>query len=365
MDWGSIISAGASLVGGWLSADAAGDAADKASGTSEAATALASQRAAKVDQAVNNFLSLVPPNLQQYVVPLTQQVVAGKITPEEFNNQLQEQTALSGIQIPPAILAAQQNALSQIQQIANEGGLTAIDKAKLNDIQSQQANRSAAEQGAIIQNAQQRGVSGSGLEMGARLISQQGTANQAAADGLTVAANAQQRALEAIKAGATQANAMNDQSYNQQAQEAKAKDAINAFNTGLTNSANSANVSGRNVAQAANLAQQQKVNDYNATLPALDAAAKAAAAQQQWTNTYNQGNAAMSTTAGLANNAMSNQLSTQQQANGLQNQANAGNAAAIQQLGTAATTISNGLKKKDNTSTGDEPYPGYNASVGL
>lgn len=343
--WGGLISAGSSVLGSIISSNAADDASDRASQISSASAATLADRNAKVDAAVAKLTSLTPPNLLNYITPYQKQVIAGTLTPEEAIMKMQEDTKLAGITVPQVLLDAQRNALSSIQKIANEGGLTAIDKAQLNDIQTQQAARSAAEQGAIIDNAQQRGVSGSGLEMAARLNSQQGAANTAATSGMTVAANAQARALQAIKDSASMASTQRDQDYAEKAKAAAAQDAINNFNTSFANQTSAANTAARNNAQAANLSNAQSISNANANTSNVEAAAKAAAAQQQWTNQFNQASQAAATTAGIANTATSANTAAQNQATGLNTQAAVGNAAALQGLGTAATGLASAYDK--------------------
>lgn len=352
--FGDLLSAGSSILGAITSSNAADDASDRAAAISSQSAAALADRNAKVDEAVSKLSALTPPNLLSYITPYQKQVVAGTLSPEEAVFKMQQDTQLAGITVPQVLLDAQRNALSSIQKIASEGGLTAIDKAQLNDIQTQQAARSAAEQGAIINDAQQRGVSGSGLEMAARLNSQQGAANAAATSGMTVAANAQARALQAIKDSASMASTQRDQDYAEQAKVAAAQDAINNYNTSFANQTSAANTAARNSAQATNLANTQAVSNSNANTANLEAAAKAAAAQQQWTNQFNQASQAANTTAGLATSAASNNNSSQQIANGLNATANSGNAAAIQNIGTAATSLASAYDKYNTKTAADQ-----------
>lgn len=345
------IAAGIGAVAAISSASSQNKAAKNAGKAADAATALQAERYEAVDAAVKKLENLTPPNLLQYIQPFQKQVLAGEITPEMAIAQIQEATRLAGIQVPQSILNAQQNALAQLQQIAGTGGMTAIDKAQLMEIQDEQAARSAAEQGAIIQDAQQRGVAGSGLEMAARLLSQQEGANRASRDGTTVAANAQARALQAIKDGASLSSDMRDQSYNEQAAAAKAQDEINRFNTGLTNTTNAANVSARNAAQAANLAERQRISDNNAELSQAEAAARQAAAQQQWLNTYNKTNAIASTTAGLANNSQVGVAAANNAATAANRQSADATAAAIAGVGKAADSVNTWYQNSQKKTT--------------
>lgn len=352
MAWVAVIAGGTAIVGGVMAKNSADKANKTAQKTSDAALNFQYEAQEKVQAAVDKLNALTPPNLLSYITPYQQQVIQGTLTPEEAVFQMQKDTELAGIQVPQDLLNAQARALTQIQQIADEGGLTAIDRAQLNEIQTTQANRSKAEQDAIIQDAQQRGVAGAGTEMAARLISQQQGANRAAASGLQVAADAQARRTAAITQAAQMASGQRDQSMNEQTRVAEAQDAINKFNTSFQNSTNAANVAARNEAAAQNLAAKQQVANFNAQQAQLEAAARAAAAQQQWQNTFNQATNSANVTAGLAGQANTANAAAQQLASQQAQQAAAQNAAAIQgvtsgigQLVGAYGTYQNNQKK--------------------
>jgi hypothetical protein len=252
---------------------------------------------------MDRLQALTPPNLQQYILPYQQAVLVGQLTPEEAVAQLQQQTAMAGITIPSELLSAQQGALSKLKQIADEGGLTAVDRARLFDAKNEMATASRGAQEAIMQNAQQRGVGGSGMEMANRMLAQQAAATRGSAAGVNVAAEAQKRALEAIQQQGTMATGMRTQGFNEDARKAEATDSINRFNVGLTNQTQAANVASRNAAQAANLAERQRVADFNIGQREREAAARLGAAQTGWQNTLNQATGVTNAAAGQATNA--------------------------------------------------------------
>ncbi len=353
MAWAVVVGAGVGLVGAAMSADAAGDQADAARETSATADARAVRTETRVNEAMAKLAALTPPNLLQYIQPYQKQVVAGTLSPEEAVFKMQQDTAYAGIKVPQALLDAQRLSLNSIQKIANEGGMTAQTKASLNDIEAQQAARSKAEQGAIIQDAQQRGVGGSGIEIASRLLSQQQGANRAAAGGLQVAADAEARRLAAITQAGTMATSQRAQEVSEQQKAAEAQDMINKFNTSFQNSTDATNVAARNSAAATNLANAQRVADNNAEVARMEAAARQAAAQQQWQNTFNQQTNLVNAAGGQAGQALTANAQAQNLAQQQQAQAAALNAAAITQategIGSLVDAYGNYTTKKTGT----------------
>lgn len=155
---------------------------------------------------------------------------------------LQGKTGMSKIKTSPAYKQAALKALTWLQSVATQGGLTDIDRARLNDIREGQETSNRGAQEAILSSAAERGVGGSGLEMAQRLIAQQEGAGRANRAGLDVAAQAQQRALDALEKSGQIGERMGAQDFAEQAQAAEAQDAIDRFNT-----ANKQNVETGNV----------------------------------------------------------------------------------------------------------------------
>lgn len=131
----------------------------------------------------------------------------------------------------PRTLQAQTMALRQMQRVAGEGGYTPIEREQIAMAQRQAARAEQAQRGAIRQQMAMRGVGGSGLDYAAQLGAQQSAANQGRADAASIAAQAQQRALQAMQAASQQASQMRGQ----QLQTATARnDAIDRFNQANT-----------------------------------------------------------------------------------------------------------------------------------
>jgi len=209
------------------------------------------------------FKDVPVPTEQELTLALQRMVSSGQITPEMATTMYQQNSELYKANTDPKLYNAQLDSLSSLQQIGNEGGLTAIDRQKLNDINIEEATKLRGEQSALQNSMASRGISGSGQELAGRMMAEQGAADRMSRQGTDVAALAQQRALDAISKSGSLAGSMRDQSFNEEAAKAKAQDAINAFNTQLKQQTENANVQTRNQAQVGNLNQAQNIQEYN------------------------------------------------------------------------------------------------------
>ena len=273
--------------------------------------------------AINAFNAIKTPELSQLQVQLNNYVNAGQITPQQAEATLLNSNAFNSIKTDPSLTAASKQALNQLQNIGSSGGMDAIAKAQLQDITNQQNQQNQSQNQATMLQAQARGTGGSNLNTVNELIGEQGAANTAAQAGTNVAANAQQRALQAIQAAGGLGQSLQAQQYGQAANAAQAQNAIQQFNTQTQNATNLANVQTANAAQAANVANAQNVanlntqtqnanKEYNAQQVQQQFADQAAKAQgiagqyDQWAGASNAANtreqgANMALTGGLIN----------------------------------------------------------------
>lgn len=159
---------------------------------------------------------------------------------------LQGRSKMNTVKADPTYKKAAMKALMGLQSVADQGGLTAVDRARIADVQDQQRAENQGAQQAIMQNAQERGVAGSGLEYMSRLMAQQGAATRANRAGLDVAAQAQERALKALIESGQIGERMGAQDFGEQAQVAQAQDAIDRFNTANRQNVEMANTGTRN-----------------------------------------------------------------------------------------------------------------------
>lgn len=140
----------------------------------------------------------------------------------------------SELSTDPTTRAAQMKALTQLGQVAGQGGY---------DTQSQQATAAALNQananersqrGAILQNAQSRGLGGSGAELAGLLGAQQGNANTAQAGSLQAGSDARNRALASLANYGNLAGNIRGQDYSQAADAARAEDSRDVANANVS-----------------------------------------------------------------------------------------------------------------------------------
>lgn len=216
----------------------------------------------KTPQTADYFKELELPSVGDLELQLQQLVQQGVLTPEEAQAEFMGRSEMDGVSIDPAYKKAQMDALLGLQDIS-DGGLTAMDEVNLNKIRNEELTAARGQREAILQNAAQRGISGSGLELMSQMQNQQDAATRSSQRDMEVAATAQERALQALIQGGQLGGQMQAQDFNQQAQKAQANDAISQFNTQNKQAVNMANVNARNQAQAQNLAMKQDVANQN------------------------------------------------------------------------------------------------------
>lgn len=273
----------------------------------------ANQALAARNSALQQWLALNVPDPAQQAVELQRYQQTGQLSPQLESAFQQQQTNLKNMQIDPTSRAAEISALTQLQNISKNGGMDALaQQQQAQAINTANANE-AGQRGAIIQNFAARGIGGSGAQLAAELQAQQGDANQAAASGLSAAASAQQRALQALSSSGTLASTLNNQDYGQAAAAAQAQDAINRFNTQNSQNVSNANVEAQNKAQAANLAAQQAVSNANVGLTNQQEMYNKGLLEQQYKNAVTKASGAANAENGVANQYNTNAENTADQ----------------------------------------------------
>lgn len=190
-------------------------------------------------------------------------------TPEEYKAiqdliaQQQGGTEYGKISEDPRLRDAQMQALQGLQDIYRQGGLTAEDKARQAMINQQAAQQERGQREAILQNMQARGIGGSGAELAANLAAQQSGANQRAMGGLQTAANAENRALQALLQGGQLGGQIRGQEYGMASDKARAQDIINQFNVANANQAAMQNWQNRQNIQNMNTGGRNQSFQYN------------------------------------------------------------------------------------------------------
>lgn len=235
-------------------------------------------------QAIDAFNAIVTPELAELQVQLEHAVEAGTLTPEQAEANLLSSNAFNNIVTDPSLAGAQKQALLALQDVGMQGGLTAIDKARLNDIANEQNQVARGRNESILQSARQRGMGGSDITTVNQLLNEQSAADRAANRGTQVAADAEARALQAlIQAGQT-AGQIRGQEFGEQATKAQAENAIDLFNKQTLNQTNLYNVDAANRAAAANLANKQAISNANTGTTNAERMQHAGAVQQRFSD---------------------------------------------------------------------------------
>lgn len=259
------------------------------------------QRSANAGAAATAQLdALQLPDVASMQLQLGELVQQGVITPEQAKTYLAQQSELNNIQTDPALHQAQMDALLGLQDISSNEGLTAADQAQLSRIKTQEDASSRGAREAILQNAQARGLGGSGIELLQQFQNQQDSASRNSQRDLDVAAMAQNRALQALQQAGQLGGQIQAQDFGQKASVAEANDAINKFNTQNSQNVALENTKAKNVAQAQNLAEKQRIADENAQMRNQQQQYNKSLAQTQFDNAYKK---AGGVAAGLQNQA--------------------------------------------------------------
>ena len=111
----------------------------------------------RLNEAIAQYQNIEIPTIEDQELLLREFEVAGVLTPELEQAVRQGDTNFSGIVEDPRLREAQMNALLELQQISDEGGLRLEDKQKLDQIQGKAARDATARNEAVMQKMNQRG----------------------------------------------------------------------------------------------------------------------------------------------------------------------------------------------------------------
>ena len=190
-----------------------------------------------------------------------------------------------GLEADPLGRESQLTSMGALQDIVDRGGMNLSDMANMNRLQTQAATGDQGRRQAILQNMNQRGMGGSGMELLAQLQSGQAATDRTAQAGMDQAGMMQDRALQSILSRGDVGRQMTNDKWQRDAQKAQAQDAISQFNArnSLQNQQNTAqnqlragqsnrdystgvqqaNVGRRSQQQAANADRRNRAQEYN------------------------------------------------------------------------------------------------------
>lgn len=233
------------------------------------------------EDAMNALTSIgVPPDQSKEII-LQKFQQAGILTPEMEKQIDIAHSKVSEMQPANQGRNAQIQALTQLQQLGKTG-LGAQDRAALNQIRDETQTALEGKRQQILQNMQARGMGGSGAELIAQLQGSQGSANQASQQGDQVAAQAQNRALQAIMNSASLGGNIQSADTQLAMNKAQAQDELNRFNTQNQMAQQQRNVASGNQAQQSNLANSQALSNANVSQANQEKYRQSNAQRQNW-----------------------------------------------------------------------------------
>lgn len=243
---------------------AAGAVAGLASSAIGAMSASADRNAAKAasEAAVKEIRDIGAPPNQAAAIYIAKLEQAGVLTPEmekEINLQMSKVAAITE---DPRFKDTQLEVLDQMSEVTRRG-LTAEDRQDFNVMREKinQENESKRQQ--LLAMYQQRGLAGSGSEIASQLLNAQGGANLLAQGGDEIAAAAAQKKAASMAALGDYVGQLRGQDFDIEKTKAGAEDVVNQFNTAQSINREQRRAQSTNAINAANLAEEQRVQDTN------------------------------------------------------------------------------------------------------
>lgn len=139
--------------------------------------------------------------------------------------------ANGNVQADAGSIEAQRDALRAMQEVYQQGGMTAADRARHLQAREMAGQQMRATREADTSQLQARGMGGSGQALVSMLGAQQQGASALAGQDASMLQDAQRRALQAMQASGQAAGQMRGQSYNEGRGNADAIESYNRWNT--------------------------------------------------------------------------------------------------------------------------------------
>jgi hypothetical protein len=225
----------------------------------------------------------------------------GIITPKLEQEIQIADTEMLGVQVDPRLREAQMTALGQLQELGTSGGMDAADLANIERAKQRAAAMSASQQAGIQESLARRGVGGSGLELAQRQMAAQQAANALRQQEMDVQGEARRRALQAVMQGGALAGDVRSQQFSEEARKAEAADLVNRFREQNMIGTQQRNIDRKNVAQAANLKEEQRLSEANVGLRNAEQDADWQRRQQIFNSRLSKAQAAAGQGSNLAN----------------------------------------------------------------
>lgn len=238
----------APIIGGLMGQDAAS--ADRA----------AARRA--YEQALAQYSGINLPSIADQSLSLEDFQNAGTLSPEMLQAIALGQTELAGVSTDPRLAGSQMSALEQITNMAS-GKMSPGEEAGFTLARNNAASEMQAKNQQLLQEMQQRGQAGSGMELMSRLKANQSGAQMLQNAQLEEAKAMQQARQQALAQQANLSSSIRNQDYSEASNLANAKDAIARYNAQNSQNVAATNVGARNTAQQSNLTNAQNIANMN------------------------------------------------------------------------------------------------------
>ena len=173
--------------------------------------------------------ALQTPNIENLKVKLEQAVSQGKLDPKLGQALLADPSLMRDVGANPKLVEAQEQTLQRYQEISQARGQDATTRARMAETMDQVGQQERAGREALQAQMQRRGMGGSGADLAQQALLQQRGADRTAQMGFRTAADAEQRALQALSQGGQLAGQMRGQQFSEDAQRAAAMDRIALF----------------------------------------------------------------------------------------------------------------------------------------
>lgn len=261
------------------------------------------------DRAIKEMIAIKIPDPEQQRIALDRYQLTGELSPQLEQAIKADPSAFEQIAQNQKYAQAQDKALSQLQSLGEEGGLSLSDKADLQGQLITNANKDKANRDSITDEMARRGQLGSGMNLQAQLAGAQSAGDRDAQARLQTLGSARDRALQSIMGAGDLAGKMQTQDYGRQSDLATARDRINQFNTQNAQAVQQRNIAGQNAAQMYNLDRTQQVANQNTNLANEEQRYNKELAQQNYENQMRKSSALVPAYGAAANQA--NQDATQ------------------------------------------------------
>jgi hypothetical protein len=262
-----------------------------------------------IDKAIQELIKVKIPDPAQQRLALERYQSAGELSPELEHAIKQDPSAFESVVKNQKLAQSQNRALTQLESLGEEGGLSLSDKADLQDQMIANSSKARADRDAVTDDMARRGQAGSGMAMQAQLAGAQASGDRDASSRLRTLADARGRALDAIQGAGDMAGKMDQADYQRQSDLAQARDSISNFNTENARGVQTRNVGVRNAAQATNLENRQNLLNSNTDLSNDEQKYNKELSQRDFENQMTLANAK----AGVYQNAAANEKQSGQQ----------------------------------------------------